>query len=67
MRGTAPLTVHQGLQARSQGGDADGQQLAEHRVVVVPAGQGQLCHHLVRGYLGGGAGTRGTVPTSASR
>lgn len=55
-RGTAPLTVHQGLQAHSQGGDADGQQLAEHRVVVVPAGQGQPCRRLVRGCRAAGLG-----------
>lgn len=60
------LTVHQGLQADGQGGDADGQQLAEHRVVVVPAERGQPCHHLLchcrQGRVGTGEGGGAAVP-----
>lgn len=48
------LTVHQGLQADGQGGDADGQQLAEHRVVVVPA-EGGGSHSIASCAATGGA------------
>lgn len=60
------LTVHQGLQADGQRGDADGQQLAQHRVVIVPVERGQLCHRLPcrrrRGCAGSGESGGPTTP-----